>query len=152
MQAMPVQPPRRTWIRRTLILTLALLLGLAFSLGVTAFAEAGVADWFSSSNQQPAQKPRTVKKAGLKTQASKKKSPTSKMLGQLTSGPKNLVSSTKALFTPDKPASHSVSRGVPRKMVADKPAQPSMLQRLFTPPQPQPARTVSEWIAQERPK
>ena len=57
---------RPQWIRRTIILTVGpLLLGLAFSLSVGSLAHAGVADWFSSSDQ-PAQKPqKTVKKAGL---------------------------------------------------------------------------------------
>ena len=44
----PVFP---SWIRRAIILTVALLLGLAFSLGISTPAKAGWTDWFSSSDQ-----------------------------------------------------------------------------------------------------
>jgi hypothetical protein len=145
----PVFP---SWIRRAIILTVALLLGLAFSLGVSSPAEAGWTDWFSSSDQPP-QKPRTVKKAGLKTtQPGKKQSATSKVFGQLAGNPKNFVAGTKSLFGADKPVSHSASRTVPRKMVADKQPKPSMLKRLFTPTPPAQPRTVTEWMAQKRPE
>ena len=96
------------WIRRTIILTVALLLGLAFSLSVGSLAHAGVADWFSSSDQ-PAQKPRTVKKAGLNAKPPQKKSAMSKMVGHLTGNPKNLMSTPKSMFSSTKPVTHSAS-------------------------------------------
>jgi hypothetical protein len=147
MQHRIISSARRVYVARVVILTLALLLGVAFSLGVTAFAHAGWGDWFSPTDPQPAQKPRTVKKAGLKPQTAKKKSATTKMMSNLTSN----LAGTKSLFSPKPPVSHSNSRSVPRKMVADKPAKPSMLKRLFTPEPPQQPRTVSEFIQQKRP-
>jgi hypothetical protein len=141
---------RPSSIRRAIILTVALLLGLAFSLTVSSLAHAGWSDWMSPPDQ-PAQKPRTVKKAGLNTKPIKKKSATSKAFAQMTSAPRSLVSGTKSLFSSDKPVTHSVTRSVPRKMVADK-QKPSMLSRLFTPQPVQQPRTVTEFLSQKRPQ
>ena len=145
------QPVFPSWVRRAIILTVALLLGLAFSLGVSSSAKASWTDWFSSSDQPP-QKPRTVKKAGLNAKPAKKQSAPAKVFGQLAGNPKSFMAGTKSLFGADKPVSHSASRTVPRKMVADKQPKPSMLKRLFTPTPPPQPRTVTEWMAQKRPE
>jgi hypothetical protein len=136
-----------------ILIGLSFLLGLAFSLGMAAFAQAGVADWFSpsSTDAPPPQKPRTVKKAGLKPMTPKKKSAGSRLIDNLTTSPKEFAANTKSLFKTDAPPTTHAKKTVPRKMVADKQQKPSLIKRLFTPQkQPEP-RTVNEWMSQKRP-
>ena len=143
-----------TRVRRCLMLGLALLLGLAFSLGVARWAQAGVADWFSSSSSDhstptPAQKPRTVKKAGLKPVQPKKQSAGGRLVDNLTTGPSKMVASTKSLFAAPKTGSSGLhSKTVPRKMVADKQKKPTLMQRMFAAPPSQQPLTVNEWMNQ----
>ena len=135
----------------------ALLIGMVLSLSVGTLlsaprnAQAGLTDWLSSSDSQSQKAKKTVKKAGIRQATKKPTSATSRMLESVTSAPKKMVTTSMSALLPGKTTSSSKSRTVPRKMVSDK-KQPSMLQRLFTNPEKDKPLTVTEWMAQPRPK
>ena len=144
-------------IRRAAVLCVALTLALGQSLGAPPAAQAGWADWFSSSDstKPKANAKKPAKKAGmLQGSAKNTKKPTTatgRMIDSVMSGPNKMMKSSMAALLPGKQPASTKSRTVPRKMVSDQ-KQPSMLSRLFTAKKPESPQTVTEWLAQPRPK
>jgi hypothetical protein len=136
---------------RAVLVGIALALSVGTLLSATRVAQAGLADWLSSGDSQSQKPKKTVKKAGIRQTTKKPTSATSRMLDNLTSAPKKMMTSSMSAMLPGKKTTSSKSRTVPRKLVSDK-NQPSMLQRLFTNPEKDKPLTVTEWIAQPRPK
>jgi hypothetical protein len=134
-----------------------LLLGIAFSIGCggllssTRVAQAGWTDWLSPSDSQSQKAKKTVKKAGIRQPTKKPATATGRMIDSVTSAPKKMVASSMSALLPGKKTTATKSRTVPRKLVSDQ-NKPSTLQRLFSAPAKDQPLTVTEWMAQPRPK
>ena len=134
------------------------LLGIAFSIGCggllssTRVAQAGLTDWLSPSDSQSQKAKKTIKKAGIRQPVKKPTTATGRLFDSVASAPKKMVtSSMSALLPGKKPSASTKSRTVPRKLVSDQ-NKPSALQRLFSAPKKDQPLTVTEWMAQPRPK
>jgi hypothetical protein len=136
---------------RAALVGCAVLLSVGLLLSSARPAQAGWTDWLSPSDSQSQSAKRTVKKAGIRQATKKPTSATSRMVESVTSAPKKMMTSSMSALLPGKKTTSSKSHTVPRKMVSDK-NQPSLLGRLFTNPEKDKPLTVTEWMAQPRPK
>ncbi|HEX4147075.1 MAG TPA: hypothetical protein VHY91_26495 [Pirellulales bacterium] len=144
-----VPAPRQFAPAARAVVALSLAVGLL--LPAAQVAQAGWTDWLSPSDSQSQPAKRTVKKAGIRQPTKRPTTAAGRMLDSVTSAPKKMMTSSMGAMLPGKKPTSAKSRTVPRKLVSEK-SQPSMLQRLFTTPQKDKPLTVTEWMAQPRPK
>ena len=136
---------------RAVVIGVALLLAVGGLLSLPPVAQAGWTDWLSPSDTQSQKAKKTVKKAGIRQTTKKPTTATGRMLDSVASAPRKVVANSMAALLPSKKTTPTKSRTVPRKLVSDQ-KQPSMLKRLFTSPEKDKPLTVTEWMAQPRPK
>ncbi|HTU26508.1 MAG TPA: hypothetical protein VMF30_13970 [Pirellulales bacterium] len=145
----PARPAAGSMRRFARALSISLVAGLVLSSGVV---HAGLSDWLSSSDAGQKQQPQkhVVKKAGIGQSTKKPTSTASRMFNSITSAPRKVATNTMSALVPSKKTAPSKSRTVPRKLVSNE--KPSMLKNLFAPPPKKQPMTVTEWVAQPRPK
>jgi hypothetical protein len=74
------------------------------------------------------------------------------MLARMSSGTKRLVSSTKSIFSPKKPAAKKPRAGTAggTYSLRQKEQEPSFFRKLFSSEPPPPPKTVKEWMSLEQ--